>query len=180
MLKPLFPSPIPVEDSDSFLEKSDTSLSYLNIYLPEFENFIIHTKETNSGTTTTHANYSLPKYDSFFFKIEPDRSELTSVIMKDNLAEPRVHVPNVLTTHPTLMLDSDFVHPDKFLPEFETFYFDIEEKNSGITTIHVDISHLDLECFKFDFKPDPCELTSIVVTPPKWLASEYESGGVLL
>nr|GEX01425.1 reverse transcriptase domain-containing protein [Tanacetum cinerariifolium] len=32
VLKPLFPFPIPVEDSDSFLKKSDTSLS-----LPEFE-----------------------------------------------------------------------------------------------------------------------------------------------
>nr|GFB41892.1 reverse transcriptase domain-containing protein [Tanacetum cinerariifolium] len=37
MLKPLFPSPIPVEDNDSFLEKSDTSLSYSDNFLPEFE-----------------------------------------------------------------------------------------------------------------------------------------------
>nr|GFC65232.1 hypothetical protein [Tanacetum cinerariifolium] len=74
--------------------------------------------------------------------------------MKDNLAEPRVHVPNMLTTHTTLMLDSDFIPSDNSLPEFETFYFDIKEKNSGSTTIHADISLPDLECFKFDFKPD--------------------------
>nr|GEZ88802.1 reverse transcriptase domain-containing protein [Tanacetum cinerariifolium] len=55
VLKPLFPSPIPIEDSDSFLEKSDTSLS-----LPGYETFINHTEETNSGSTTTHADYSLP------------------------------------------------------------------------------------------------------------------------
>nr|GEU45360.1 reverse transcriptase domain-containing protein [Tanacetum cinerariifolium] len=91
MLKPLFPSYIPVEDSNSFLEKSDTSLSYSNISLLEFENFIIHTEETNSGSTTTYADNS---------------------------------IPNI--------------------------------------TIHADISLPDLECFKFDFKPDPCELTSIV------------------
>nr|GEW20930.1 hypothetical protein [Tanacetum cinerariifolium] len=157
VLKPLFPSPLPIEDSDSFLEKSDTSLS-----LPEFETFIIYTEETNSGSTTTHADYSLPKYDSFLFEIEPDQGKLTSVVMKDNLAEPRVYVPNVLTTHPTLMMDSDFIPFDNSLPEFETFYFDIEEKNSGSTTIHADIALLDLECFKFDFKPDPCELKSIV------------------
>nr|GEZ47387.1 reverse transcriptase domain-containing protein [Tanacetum cinerariifolium] len=120
MLKPLFPSPISVEDSYSFLEKFDTSLSFL-----EFKTFNIHTKETNSG-------------------------------------KPQVHVPNVLTTHPTLMLDSDFISSDNSLQEFKTFYFDIEEKNSGSTTIHADISLLDLECFKFNFKPDPCELTSIV------------------
>nr|GEW70092.1 reverse transcriptase domain-containing protein [Tanacetum cinerariifolium] len=104
MLKPLFPSPIPIEHSDSFLEKSDTSLS-----LPEYETSINHMEETSSGSTTTHADYSLPKYDSFLFEIEPDQGKLTSVVMKDNLAESRVHVPNVLTTHPTLMMDSDFI-----------------------------------------------------------------------
>nr|GFD10708.1 hypothetical protein [Tanacetum cinerariifolium] len=147
VLKSLSLFPIHVEDRDSFLEKSDTSLSYSDIYLPEFETFINHTKETNSGSTTTHADYSLPKYDSFLFDIKPDQGKLTSVVMKDNLAEPRVHVPNMLTTHPTLMLDSDFIHSDNSLPKYEIFYFDIEEKNSGSTTIHADISLLDLECF---------------------------------
>nr|GEY62631.1 hypothetical protein [Tanacetum cinerariifolium] len=139
VLKPSSPSPIPVEDSDSFLEKSDTSLSYSDNSLPEYEAFSNHTEETNSGSTTTHADYSLPKYDSFLFKIEPDQGKLTSIVMKDNLTEPRVHVPNVLTTHPTLMLDSDFIPFDNSLPESEIFYFDIEEKNSGSTTIHADI-----------------------------------------
>nr|GEU85500.1 hypothetical protein [Tanacetum cinerariifolium] len=150
-------SPIPVEDIDSFLEKSDTSLSYLDNYLPEFKTFSNHTEEMNSDSTTTHANYSLPKYDSFLFEIEPDQGELTSVVI---MAEPQVHVPNVLTTHPTVMLDSDFIPSDNSLPEFEIFYFDIEEKNSGSTTIHADFSLSDLECF--NFKLDLGELTSIV------------------
>nr|GEY70102.1 hypothetical protein [Tanacetum cinerariifolium] len=60
------------------------------------------------------------------------------------------------------MLDSDFIPSDNSLPEFKIFYFDIEEKNSGSTTIHVDISLPDLECFNFDFEPDQSELTSIV------------------
>nr|GEV00066.1 reverse transcriptase domain-containing protein [Tanacetum cinerariifolium] len=139
------------------LERSDTSLS-----LPEYEIFIDYTKETNSGSTITHVDYSLPKYDSFLFEIEPDQGKQTSIVMKDNLAEPQVHVPNVLTTHPTLMLDFDFVPFDNSLPEFKTFYFDIEDKNSGSTIIHADISLSDLESFNFDFKPDPSELTSIV------------------
>nr|GEW16521.1 putative reverse transcriptase domain-containing protein [Tanacetum cinerariifolium] len=121
-----------------------------------------HTKETNSVSTTTHADYSLPKYDLFLFEIEPNQGELTSVVMEDNLAEPRVHVPNVLTTHPTLMLDSDFIPSVNSLPESDIFYFDIEEKNSGSTTIHADISLSDLECFNFKREPDPVELTSIV------------------
>nr|GEY65603.1 reverse transcriptase domain-containing protein [Tanacetum cinerariifolium] len=162
MLKPLFLFPILVEDSGSFLKKSDTSLSYSDMSFPEFETFIIHTKETNSGSTTTHVDYSLPKYNSFLFEIEPDQGKLTSVVIKDNLAEPQAHVPNELTTHPTLMLDSDFISSDNSLPRFETFYFDIEEKNSGSTTIYADISLLDLESFNFDFKPNISELTSIV------------------
>nr|GEW94922.1 hypothetical protein [Tanacetum cinerariifolium] len=116
VLKPLFPFPIPVEDSDSFLEKSDTSLSYSDNSLP----------------------------------IKPDQGKLTSIVMKDNLAEPRVHVLNVLTTH---MLDSNFIPSDNSLPESEIFYFDIEEKNNGSTTIHADTSLSDLECFNFKLDP---------------------------
>nr|GEZ72805.1 hypothetical protein [Tanacetum cinerariifolium] len=71
--------------------------------------------KTSSGSTTTYADNSLPEYDSFLFEIEPDQGELTSVVMHDILGEPRVHVPNVLPTHPTLMLDSDFIPSDDSL-----------------------------------------------------------------
>nr|GEY91003.1 hypothetical protein [Tanacetum cinerariifolium] len=214
-----FPSlfPIPVEDSDSFLEKSDTSLSYLNNSLPEFETFSDHTEETNSGSTTTHAapkvlllawdrvseiknafgnkQYKLEDVQELFRKLlndvqniheeldeyinipswnhhafsnyddDDDDEDYTIAITleePDNSLKPRVHVPNVLTTHPTLMLDSDFIPFDNSLPEFEIFYFDIEEKNSGSTTIHANISLSDLECFNFKREPDPSELTTIV------------------
>ncbi|GJX73844.1 hypothetical protein Tco_0312439 [Tanacetum coccineum] len=49
------------------------------------------------------------------FEIDPDQGKLTSVVMEDSLGEPRVHVPNVLPTHPTLMLDSDFIPSDDSL-----------------------------------------------------------------
>ncbi|GJU79431.1 hypothetical protein Tco_1281796 [Tanacetum coccineum] len=73
-------SPFPIPDSNSFFEKSDTSLFYSDNSLPEFES-------------------------------------LTSVVMEDILGEPRVHVPNVLPTHPTLMMDSDVIIRT-FLPYF--------------------------------------------------------------
>nr|GEW31781.1 hypothetical protein [Tanacetum cinerariifolium] len=101
--------PIPVEDSDSFFEKFDTSLSYSDNSLPEFETFSDHTKETSNDSTTTAVDNSLPEYDSFHFEIELDQGELTSVVTEDILGEPYVHVPNVLPTHPTLMLNSDFI-----------------------------------------------------------------------
>ncbi|GJV95817.1 hypothetical protein Tco_1547394 [Tanacetum coccineum] len=95
VLKSPSPFPIPIEDSDSFSEKSDTSLSYLDNSLPEFETFSDHTKEK--------------------VVIEPDQGELISIVMDDILREPRVHEPNVLPTHPTLMLDSDFIPSDDSL-----------------------------------------------------------------
>nr|GEY62624.1 hypothetical protein [Tanacetum cinerariifolium] len=122
VLKPLSLFPIPSKDSNSFLENSDPSLCYSDNSLPEFKTFGNRTKERNSGSTTTHADYSPPKYDSFLFEIEPDQGELTIVV---SLEEPRIHVPNVLTTHPTLMLDSTFIPSDNSLPESEIFYFDI-------------------------------------------------------
>ncbi|GJX71727.1 hypothetical protein Tco_0308898 [Tanacetum coccineum] len=41
--------PIPVTDSDSFFEKSDTSLSYSDSSLPEFKPFSVDTEEMRSG-----------------------------------------------------------------------------------------------------------------------------------
>nr|GEX30110.1 hypothetical protein [Tanacetum cinerariifolium] len=91
------PSPFPifVEDSDSFFEKFDTSLSYSDNSLPKLETFSYHTKETSTGSTTTHVDNSLLEYDLFLFEIKPDQGELTSIVMEDILGEPHVHMPNV-------------------------------------------------------------------------------------
>ncbi|GKC14485.1 hypothetical protein Tco_1011267 [Tanacetum coccineum] len=115
MLKSPSTFPIPVEDSDSFFKKSGTSLSYSDNSLPEFETFSDHTEKTSSGSTTTHADNSLPEYDSFLFETELDQGESTSVVIEDILGEPRVYVPNVLPTHTTLMLNSDFIPSDDSL-----------------------------------------------------------------
>ncbi|GKB29904.1 hypothetical protein Tco_0869305, partial [Tanacetum coccineum] len=47
---------------------------------------------------------SPPEYDHFCFKIEPELGNLTMDVVEDIFPtrEPRVHVPNVLPTHPTL------------------------------------------------------------------------------
>ncbi|GJW71691.1 hypothetical protein Tco_0128608 [Tanacetum coccineum] len=55
-----------------------------------------------------------------------------------------------------------FLEKFETTPKLETFKFDIEEKNSGSTTIHANISLPDLECFYFKSEPDPGDLTSIV------------------
>ncbi|GKC56390.1 hypothetical protein Tco_1083988 [Tanacetum coccineum] len=52
---------------------------------------------------------SPPEYDHFCFKIEPELSNLTMNVVEDiyPTREPRVNVPNVLPTHPTM--DTDFI-----------------------------------------------------------------------
>ncbi|GJR59939.1 hypothetical protein Tco_1502101 [Tanacetum coccineum] len=99
--------PIPVTDSDSFFEESDTSFSYSDNSLPEFETFSDHTKETRSDSTTTHANNSLPEYDSFLFEVEPGHGGLISIVIFDNSINPLLE-----------------------LPEFESFYFDLYDDPS--------------------------------------------------
>ncbi|GKE31838.1 hypothetical protein Tco_1451160 [Tanacetum coccineum] len=97
--------PISVTDSNSFFEKFNTSFSFLDNSLLEFETFSDHTEETRSGSTTTHANNSLPKYDSFLFEVEPDQGGLTRVVMDE--------ISNNSTNDPLLEL-----------LEFESFHFD--------------------------------------------------------
>ncbi|GJZ01720.1 hypothetical protein Tco_0519681 [Tanacetum coccineum] len=94
--------PISVTDSNSFFEESDTSLSYLDNSLPEFETFSDDTEETRSGSTTTYANNSLPEYDSFLFEVEPNQGRLISIVISDNSNDPLSE-----------------------LPEFESFHFDL-------------------------------------------------------
>ncbi|GJV02564.1 hypothetical protein Tco_1336133 [Tanacetum coccineum] len=89
VLKSPFPFPIPVEDSDSFFEESDI-LPLIRIILYPNSRLLAIIWKRRVG-------------------------ELTSVVMEDILGEPHVHVPNVLPTHPTLMLDSDFIPSDDSL-----------------------------------------------------------------
>ncbi|GJZ20200.1 hypothetical protein Tco_0556790 [Tanacetum coccineum] len=61
--------PIPIKDSDSLLEETNTIFSHLDNSLSELETFSFDVEEKNSGSTTTHADISLPKNDSFHFNL---------------------------------------------------------------------------------------------------------------
>ncbi|GJX07336.1 hypothetical protein Tco_0195268 [Tanacetum coccineum] len=78
----------PVPPSDVMTKSSSTSL---NLFLEE---------------TNTFDN-SLTESETFCFKIEPELGNLTMDVVNDIFPtrEPRVHVPNVLPTHPILNLD---------------------------------------------------------------------------
>ncbi|GJZ94216.1 hypothetical protein Tco_0666419 [Tanacetum coccineum] len=136
VLESLSPFHIPVADSDSFLEESDT-FSHLDNSLPEFEISSDYTEETRSGSTTTHANYSLPEYDSFLFEIEPDQEGLISIDNSNNtllelpefesfhfdpsFPRPPPEPPDVcMRFKPILAMKNDFVKPNEDLYLSET------------------------------------------------------------
>ncbi|GJT53780.1 hypothetical protein Tco_0988834 [Tanacetum coccineum] len=98
----------PSTSPNSFLE--ETNISYNS--LPESETFCFNLEEKSSGNPTSYTDLSLPDYEAFFCDSEPDSGDFTMDVVEDIFdnptREPRVHVPNVLPTHPTLHLDSDF------------------------------------------------------------------------
>nr|GFB31251.1 hypothetical protein [Tanacetum cinerariifolium] len=118
----------PTQSSDYKIKSSSTSLnSFLeetNTFhnsLPEFENFYFDLGEISSGSTTTHSDISLskydsfifdltheefvdelahiispPKYDCFYFRDLPDQGELMSVLnsgIRKNLSTTLVNLP---------------------------------------------------------------------------------------
>ncbi|GKC63146.1 hypothetical protein Tco_1095744 [Tanacetum coccineum] len=120
-IKALKDNPTPSTDSvlkspssfpNSFLEETDTS----DNSLPEFDIFFFDMKEKRSGNPTSHSDLSLPYYEAFYCDSKPDSGNFTMDVVEDIFdnptREPRVHVLNVLPTHPTLYLDSNFTPSD--------------------------------------------------------------------
>ncbi|GJU86589.1 hypothetical protein Tco_1294135 [Tanacetum coccineum] len=104
---------------EKLLNSSSTSLNFFleetNTFdnsLPESETFCFNLEEISSGSPTSYSDLSLSDYEAFFCESEPDSRNFTMDVVEDIFdnptREPRVHVPNVLPTHPTLHLDSDF------------------------------------------------------------------------
>ncbi|GJV69601.1 hypothetical protein Tco_1485110 [Tanacetum coccineum] len=98
----------PSTSPNSFLE--ETNISYNS--LPESKTFFFSLEEKSSGNPTSYTDLSLPDYEAFFCDSEPDSGDFTMDVVEDIFdnptREPRVHVPNVLSTYPTLHLDLDF------------------------------------------------------------------------
>ncbi|GJT18511.1 hypothetical protein Tco_0877217 [Tanacetum coccineum] len=110
----------PTLSSDFVTKSSSTSLNFFleetNTFdnsLPESETFCFNLEEISSGSPTSYSDLSLPDYEAFFRDSEPDSGDFTmdvaEVIFDNPTREPRVHVPNVLPTHPTRHLDLNFI-----------------------------------------------------------------------
>ncbi|GKB51596.1 hypothetical protein Tco_0902349, partial [Tanacetum coccineum] len=142
--------------SDFVTRSSSTSLNFfleeINTFdnsLPESETFCFNLEEISSGSPTSYLDLSLLNYEAFFCDSELDLGDFT--------------IDSFVINSPIPIEDGDsFLEKFETTPEVETFKFDIEEKNSGSTTIYANISLPDLECFYFKSEPDPGDLTSII------------------
>nr|GFC03391.1 hypothetical protein [Tanacetum cinerariifolium] len=96
----------------------------------------------------------------------PEEEEIKDDNLREKLLNVHLLIANIeaLKDNPTpsskLWTKSSSTSPKSFLeetntfhnslPEFENFYFDLEEISSGSTTTHFDISLLDYKAFSFN------------------------------
>ncbi|GJU36357.1 hypothetical protein Tco_1184711, partial [Tanacetum coccineum] len=91
------PSPIPVKDSDSLMEEIDNFLDGDDSIPPGIESDDFDSEDDNNST-------SLPEFDSFHVDY-PDSGDSTINVVEDI----PVDVPNILPTHPALLIDFNFI-----------------------------------------------------------------------
>ncbi|GKC60588.1 hypothetical protein Tco_1088186 [Tanacetum coccineum] len=111
-------------DDDHIKEKSSGSTTtHADFSLPKYDSFIfdlsINPFPPADRSDFYHEEFadelahiiSPPEYDCFYFKNEPELGDFTMDVVGDIFPtrEPRVHVPNVLPTHPTFYLGLDFI-----------------------------------------------------------------------
>ncbi|GJV16549.1 hypothetical protein Tco_1361872 [Tanacetum coccineum] len=176
----------PTPSSDFVTKSSSTSLNFFleetNTFdnsLPESETFCFNLEEISSGSPTSYLDLSLPDYEAFFCDSEPDSGNFTMDVVEDIFdnptREPRVHVPNVLPTHPTLHLDLNFTLSSDSLRSDLAVSFPSETRNKifdpGIFIEVQSKRFLSINEFSNSFMRDPLSPVFNTFLP---FSSEYE------
>ncbi|GJY46924.1 hypothetical protein Tco_0435987 [Tanacetum coccineum] len=145
MIESFSSSPIPVKDSDSLMEEIDI--------------FLVTDDSIPPGIDSDGYNSEV---DNLFLEYEPDPVELTRVVVEDIFREPRVHMPNVLPTHPTLCQDLDFTLSTDFSGSDLVVSSPSENRNKtfdpGISIEVQSKRSLSLNKFSISFISDPSNL----------------------
>ncbi|GJT24120.1 hypothetical protein Tco_0894057 [Tanacetum coccineum] len=135
------PSPTPCGGSDLLLGETYTFLSYFNDSSPDYETFCFDIEEKSSGSTTSHSDHSLLEYESFCFDVghikEKSSGSTTSYSDLSLLEYESFHFN--LSIDPLPPADRSDSHLEEFTdelahiispPEYDHFYFDLEDINS--------------------------------------------------
>nr|GFA04638.1 hypothetical protein [Tanacetum cinerariifolium] len=124
VLKYPFPFPILVEESDSFFEKSDTSFSYSDSYLPEFETFSDHMEETSIGEPRVNVPNVLPTHPTLYLDSNFTPSD-------NSLPESKIFFFDIEEKNS----GSTTIYADISLPDFDQFHFKIKPDLVELTSI---------------------------------------------
>nr|GFC27690.1 hypothetical protein [Tanacetum cinerariifolium] len=165
---------IVINSNDDYSSSDDDSLYYENIeyveaspYDSEFislevEKIVISEDEEIKDDNLCE---KLLKVNILIVKIEA---------LKDNPTPSSEFLTKSSSTSPKPFLEGTNTF-DNSLPEFENFYFDLEEISNGSTTTHLDISLSDYEAFSF-YDDYIEEISSGSTTTPSNISlSEYDS-----
>ncbi|GKE81544.1 hypothetical protein Tco_1551544, partial [Tanacetum coccineum] len=149
MIESFSSSSIPVKDSDSLMEEIDIFLVTDDSIPPGIDSDGYDSEE-----------------DNLFLEYDPDLGELTRVVVEDIFGEPRVHMPNVLPTHPTICQDLDFTLSTDFSGFDIVVSFPSGNRNKtfdpGISIEVQSKRFLSLNKFSISFISDP--LSSVLET----------------
>nr|GEY35795.1 hypothetical protein [Tanacetum cinerariifolium] len=130
----------------------------LDISKDQFEDV---SDSNDDSTSINDDSFSIDDID--YVEASPPHSKLISLEEIEALNANPTTSSNFVLKSPIPFEDGDyFLEKFKTTPKLETFKFYMKEKNSGSTTIHADISLLDLECFYFKSEPDLGDFTSII------------------
>ncbi|GJV50940.1 reverse transcriptase domain-containing protein [Tanacetum coccineum] len=152
-------------------KNSGSTTTHADISLPKYDSFHFDLSDTSLQLADKSDSVfekfddelahiiSPPEYDCYYFDIEPDPGELTRVVVEDIFGEPRVHMPNVLTTLPTLYLDLDFTLSTDFSGSDHVVSFPSRNRNKtfdpGISIEVQSKRFLSLNEFSISFISDP-------------------------
>nr|GEY10635.1 hypothetical protein [Tanacetum cinerariifolium] len=185
-ITPVLPTEEPVDSlimEDEHLDtipemKSDEVIKYSveDLVLIVYDSFSIDDIDYVEASPPHSKLVSLGKVNDF----HPEDGEIKDDNLREKLSKINLLISKIeaLNVDPTSSSDFVLKSPSSCLipvedndffskkfetfPELETFKFNMEEKNSGSTTIYADISPSDFDHFHFKIEPDPGELTSIV------------------
>ncbi|GJS64648.1 hypothetical protein Tco_0679212 [Tanacetum coccineum] len=162
-------------------KNSGSTTTHADISLPKYDSFHFDLSDTSLQLADKSDSVfekfddelahiiSLPEYDCYYFDIEPDPGELTRVVVEDIFGEPRVHMPNVLPTLPTLCQDLDFTLSTDFSGSDLVVSFPFRNKNKtfdmGISIEVQSKRFLSLNKFSISFISDPLSLVLETLLP---------------
>ncbi|GJW49934.1 hypothetical protein Tco_0091285 [Tanacetum coccineum] len=148
---------IPATESDELIKSSIEDL----VHTPnQFKGF---SDSNDDSTSIDDDSFSIDDID--YVNASPPGSELVSLEVVENVSPEDGEIDTDILLIKDDVLRKKLLKINLVIAKIDalnvdpTPYFDF--KNSGSTTIHADISLLDLECVYFKSEPDPGDLTSI-------------------